>query len=296
MYNKTKSMRCVGGQNPYTFSHKTNELCEALWCTHSFQEEIATLQCENIGIKLLLDEERYGKKAASLFVYEKGDDCDFLDFGDYADYNIQKKLSKMKTWDEVESFMYAELMEYQKFQEEAAMPHIPPERIYRIGQYDMVLLEVDGDLCYMIAKNLYRDRVEFGVNNNYENSNADKICQQFAKEIEMIVGSSNLVEHTVDLKSSDSSRSYGVIKRKASLLTFDMICRYRELFLHDFNKDAWWLATPWSCTEIGVATCDRSCYPCNMPSGYYNIGVRPFCILKYSVLKHLENALSLIHI
>ena len=154
---------------------------------------------------------------------------------------------------------------------------------YKIGNYEIIVLEHSGDTTAVILKDLLPDQ-KFGSNNNYDGSDADKTCINFAKELEMLVGADNLCLHTVDLTSDDGLKCYGSVKRKASLLTTEKYRRY--VYILDKHKpdDWWWLATPFSTSAHGHS----SAVKCVAPSGFVNFyiyfsgsyGVRPFCILK----------------
>lgn len=166
-----------------------------------------------------------------------------------------------------------------------------PGNVYRIGKYDMILLkEADGE-CHMLAKECYaKDAVFDYETNKYKNSNVDSICYEFAREIKDIVGDENIVKHCVEYTSSDGSKKYVPIERKASLLTLNMFKEYEDVLKEHNPEKWWWLATPWKETEWGVS--------CVSPGGdiicngydynYNGSGVRPFCILKSSILESCE--------
>ena len=165
---------------------------------------------------------------------------------------------------------------------------------FMIGEYEFIVLEhddtLDGDgVTAVILKDLYKDDVRFGENNNnYAESEVRDICEEFAEKIIELVGDENLIEHSVDLTSDDGLDDYGILKNAgASLLTCDMYRRYvRMLDKYKPNK-WWWLATPWSTKTHG----NESWVKCVSPSGcissnrysILNYGVRPFCILKSDI-------------
>ena len=96
---------------------------------------------------------------------------------------------------------------------------IPVAETFKIGKYEFFVLKQRCDTTAVMLKSLLRESEKFGENNNYDGSNVDKICNDFAKEIGDIVGEENIVEHTVDLTSDDGLDDYGQIKRKMSLIT-----------------------------------------------------------------------------
>ena len=164
---------------------------------------------------------------------------------------------------------------------------IPVGETFKLGDHEMIVLEQSGDTAAVIRKELLVDRMAFGKNNRYEESNVDAECGKFADEIAAIVGSENLVEHTVDLTSDDGLKDYGKIRRKVSLLTTGLYRRYVEILdKHKIGK-WWWLATPYSTARHE----NTSWVKCVAPSGgiinvnccCYDFGVRPFCILKSNI-------------
>lgn len=156
----------------------------------------------------------------------------------------------------------------------------------RIGSFEMVVLEqLDGETA-LILKGVYGEDTEFGENNDYDGSYVDQRCQAFAQKLSEVIGWENIVIHKVDLTSDDGLKDYGIVERRASLMTADMYRKFVEI-LDAVNPECWWwLATPWSTQrhENDVAA------KCVSPSGfvYYDNfnsdrGVRPFCILKSTI-------------
>ena len=170
---------------------------------------------------------------------------------------------------------------------ETALTQVAVGETFMIGGHEFVVLEqMDGAVAVVLKELLY-ERMEFGSNNNFDGSGADKACREFADEISKIIGAENLVEHTVDLTSDDGLKDYGTIQRKVSLFTADLYRKYVEV-LDQHKIDAWqWLATPSSTKRHEN---DRW-VKCVSPSGYLLInycdygsfGVRPFCILKSDI-------------
>lgn len=140
---------------------------------------------------------------------------------------------------------------------------IPAGGTFKIGAYEFVVLEHSGDTTAVILKDLLIERKQYGGNNNFDGSYVDKACQKFADEISDLIGSENLVEHTVDLTSDDGLKDYGKIKRRASLLTTELYRRYVYLLdKHKIDK-WWWLATAWSTPAHDATTLCK----CVSPSG-----------------------------
>ena len=160
---------------------------------------------------------------------------------------------------------------------------LPVGETFKIGEYEMVVLEQSGDTTAVILKDMLIEKKQFGESNNYDGSYVDGECNEFAVKIAAIVGEKNLVEHTVDLTSDDGLKDYGKIRRKASLLTTELYRRYVYTLDKLKTKKWWWLATAYSTP----AHEDGSWIKCVSPVGNINddgcsggIGVRPFCILK----------------
>lgn len=162
----------------------------------------------------------------------------------------------------------------------------------KIGNFEMVVLEqLDGQTA-LILKEMYGDDTEFSANNNkYDGSYVDDRCQKFAQELSKIIGWDNIVLHHVDLTSDDGLKDYGVIERRASLITTDMYRKFVEILDTVNPKRWWWLATPHSTkrheNDVWVK--------CVSPSGgighdcyYGDRGVRPIVILKSTIFESLE--------
>lgn len=158
---------------------------------------------------------------------------------------------------------------------------------FKLGKYEFIVLEQNGDTTAVILKDLLREDEKFGESNDYKDSNVDSICNVFGEEIAGIVGEGNIVEHIVDLTSDDGLKCYGTISRFMSLITTDMYRKYVDIFDEHKLDKWWWLSTPWStprhensawvkCVSPRGVICNGSCN-----DGY--VGVRPFCILKSNI-------------
>ena len=163
---------------------------------------------------------------------------------------------------------------------------VPVGETFRIGKYEFVVLEQSGDTTAVILKDLLHVGKRFGCNNNYDGSDVDKICVEFGIEIANIIGTDNLISHTVDLTSDDGLKDYGKVKRQMSLLTTDLYRRYVEILDKHNPSKWWWLSTAHSTQKHN----DTTWIKCVSPSGFignygYNdsSGVRPFCILNSEI-------------
>ena len=160
-----------------------------------------------------------------------------------------------------------------------------PGDVVKVGDHEFVVLEHRAEGTLLLRKDSLGD-MSFGNNNNYDGSDADAVCNQFAKEIAVIVGEENIITHEVDLTANDGLKDYGIVKRKASLRTAQMQREYVEI-LDKYRLDGYELLA----TAYSTPTHNDSTYVlCVSPSGnvnigsyYYRGGVRPFCILNSNI-------------
>ena len=152
----------------------------------------------------------------------------------------------------------------------------------KIGTHEMIVLEQGDGVTLLLRKDILR-KSRFGDSNNYDGSDADKACQEFAEEVTGIVGEENMVEFTVDLTADDGLKDYGEIRRKAALLTANQCRQYVDILDEHKLDKWWWTATAYSTPKHGEETWVK----CVSPGGLVNYcnccnvyGVRPFCILK----------------
>ena len=168
-----------------------------------------------------------------------------------------------------------------------ALSTLAPGDTFKIGNVEFLVLEQEGETTSAIKKNFLVADMEFGKNNNYAESPIRSNCEEFAEGIAGEIGKENLLEHTVDLTANDGMKDYGEITARASLLTADRYRKYVQILDSVKMEDYWWLVTPWSTPHHGI----EYAVLCVSPSGYirYNycdgsLGVRPFCILKSTIL------------
>lgn len=157
----------------------------------------------------------------------------------------------------------------------------------KIGNFEMIVLEQFADGTTALLRKDALKQMAFGKDNNYNGSDADKVCNAFAEELAGIVGEENIVLHEVDLTADDGLKGYGKIQRKASLRTANMQRKYVEI-LDKYRLDIWeWLATAFSIPPHD----EDNWVKCVSPSGFigglnrFNNGGggRPFCILKSNI-------------
>ena len=157
----------------------------------------------------------------------------------------------------------------------------------KIGPIEMVVLDQQEGQTALIFKGMYGENSMFGEeNNDYGGSYVDEKCQEFAQELSEIVGWDNIMLHAVDLTSDDGLDDYGVVERRASLITADMYRKFVKILDTCNPKRWWWLATPHSTKRHENDAWAKCVSPAGLIcNGYYNGvgGVRPFCILKSTI-------------
>ena len=156
----------------------------------------------------------------------------------------------------------------------------------KIGEWEFIVCEHTREGTVLLMKDFLYDNKTFGSNNNYNGSNVDALCEEFAEALAKVVGTENIVLHTVDLTADDGLRDYGSIERRVSLFTANQYRKYVDI-LDKHKLDAWW----WLATACSTPRHEDSTWvKCVSPRGdidfnCYNFlyGVRPFCILKSNI-------------
>ena len=179
-------------------------------------------------------------------------------------------------------------LEEEEKQSKVQLSTLNPGEIFKIGEYDFIVLEQCEERTAVISKGFMAENVKFDEDSrNYKESNLKKVMENLIQPvIEKEVGSKNLIEHEVDLTSVDMQDEFGGFKCKVRPITFDEARLYNNLLVNKNLNDWWWTCTPWS-TE------DREWkYSITVvaPAGYVDgnncrgsRGVRPFCILKSNI-------------
>lgn len=161
---------------------------------------------------------------------------------------------------------------------------IPAGGTFTVDGMEFVVLEQTGETTAVITKKVL-DTMTFGSTNNFDGSDIDDYCREFAEDVFEKIGAENVVEHTVDLTSDDGLKDYGTAKRTVSLLTTEQYRKYVDI-LDQYKPDSWWwLATPHSTERHGNDRWVKCVSPAGVISNgtYVGNGVRPFCILKSSI-------------
>ena len=133
------------------------------------------------------------------------------------------------------------------------------------------------------------------VSNNYANSEIRKYLNGiFLEELEVAVGSENIISFERDLISLCGLKEYGKCEDKVSLISVDEYRKHREFLPR--TGEWWWTLTPDSVASNG----DEEWVAVVSPSGYIDYfdcddfdGVRPVCIFsslifESGVVKEIE--------
>lgn len=156
----------------------------------------------------------------------------------------------------------------------------------KIGIWEFIVCEHTREGTVLLMKDCLYKNKKFGSNNNYNGSDVDKFCEEFADALTNLVGAENIITHTVDLTADDGLKDYGSVERRVSLFTANQYRKYCDI-LDNYRVDIWtWTATAYSTPKHD----DNSWVKCVAPSAYLQQllqplygGVRPFCILNSNI-------------
>ena len=167
---------------------------------------------------------------------------------------------------------------------------IPAGGTFTMDGMEFVVLEQTGEITAVITKKVL-ETMTFGSANNFDGSDVDDYCREFAEDLFEKIGTENVVEHTVDLTSEDGLKDYGTVNRMVSLLTAEQYRKYVDILDQHKPNSWWWLATPHSTKRHD----NDKWAKCVTPAGdigsdgcFIDYGVRPFCILKSSIFEKPE--------
>ena len=160
-----------------------------------------------------------------------------------------------------------------------------PGETATIGEREYIVLGHANETTALVTKDIAKT-MEFGTSGDYRKSYVRDYCNgEFYRGLVKAVGADNIIPHTVNLMCDDGSNKGVVCKDNVSILTMANYRRYREQ-LPAIGK------TFWTATGVTVLDKDYARRVCYVSSGgvpfWYDCcwanGVRPFCILKSSVL------------
>lgn len=160
-----------------------------------------------------------------------------------------------------------------------------PGETATLGECEYIVLGHANETTALVTKDIVK-LMEFGTSYDYRESYLRSYCNnEFYKELVKSVGAKNIIPHTVNLMCDDGSNKGVGCKDNVSVLTMANYRRYREQ-LPAIGK------TFWTATGVTVLDKDYARYvrhvrsdgvPLWLDCGWAS-GVRPFCILKSSVL------------
>ena len=150
---------------------------------------------------------------------------------------------------------------------------------FNIGGIEFIKFAEENGEVTAVAKDIVFSS-EFGKNNKFgESKILERLTKEVLPKIAEAIGEENILEHEVDLTSLDGLKTYGSIKSKISIPTFDFYRANVKVFDQHKIDAWWWLATPDTTPEH---INDRWCR-CVSPDGNvslvnydYDNGVRPF--------------------
>lgn len=179
-------------------------------------------------------------------------------------------------------------LEEEEKQSKVQLSTLNPGDVFKIGEYDFVVLKQHEETTEVISKEFMAGNVKFDDDSkDYSKSNLRKVIEtKIQPVIEAEVGEENLVETVADPKSVDSQYEFTGCKCKVRPITFDEARMYNNLLVNKDINDWWWTCTPWSTDDrnwkYSIAVVAPSggirngnCVDC--------CGVRPFCILKSNI-------------
>lgn len=184
-------------------------------------------------------------------------------------------------------------LEEEEKQSKVQLSTLNPGDVFKIGEYDFIVLEQCEERTAVISKGFMAKNVNFDEDSrNYKESKLKKVIENLIQPvIEVEVGSKNLIEHEVDLTSVDMQDEFAGFKCKVRPITFDEARLYNNLLVNKSLNDWWWTCTPWSTEDRGW----KYSISVVAPSGNFNynncnfsIGVRPFCIFSSAIFESEE--------
>lgn len=149
----------------------------------------------------------------------------------------------------------------------------------KIAGIEFIKFSEENGVAIMVAKDTVFD-CQFGKNNNFTESEVSKkLNAKILPKLETEIGAENIKEFEMDLTSLDGLDTYGKLKTRIGIPTFEFYRSNVRLFDRIRLDKWWWLANPETTPEHR-----NDFWPlCVSPRGIiynssydYNIGVRPF--------------------
>ena len=171
------------------------------------------------------------------------------------------------------------------------LSEIENKKTFKIGNIEFIKFSEENGEVTAVAKDVVF-RSEFGKNNNLAGSTIiERLEKEILPKLSEAIGEENILEHEVDLTSLDGLKTYGSMKSKISIPTFDFYRANVKIFDEHKIDKWWWLATPdttpehhndWWCRCVSPGGFIYDRYYC------YNGGVRPFLKFVSSIFVMIE--------
>lgn len=151
------------------------------------------------------------------------------------------------------------MLEEKERKNKVVLSSLPPGETFKIGEHDFIVLNQDEDCTEVVSKGFMAE------NKVFDNGTRDYAKSSLKKLIE---------------------EEFEPCTCKVRPITFNEARKYNNLLANEDLGDWWWTCTPWSTAErnwkYAIAVVSSSGY-IYYNFCYYNLGVRPFCILKSNI-------------
>ena len=145
-------------------------------------------------------------------------------------------------------------------------------KTFEVGGIEFIKFSDNNGQTAAVAKDIVF-LSKYGRNNNFAESDIlSKLTNEFLPKVVDAVGEDNICEFETDLTTLDGLKTYGAIKSKVSLPTFDFYRTNVKIF-DEYSPDTWW----WLATSDSTEP-HREDWPwvvCVAPSG--DIGDFDYC-------------------
>ena len=163
--------------------------------------------------------------------------------------------------------------------------------IVKIAGWDFIVVNQNTweNETSLLSKDLLLENMRFGDNTNYMESNVkDELKKEILPKIEDAVGKNNICTIPTDFTAVNGINEYGSTNNlQIRPLTFEEVREFAEFIPNEDLKDYYWTCTPWSTKGRGYEKSMSVVSPSgdflNCHYYDYNLGVRPFCILKSNI-------------
>lgn len=157
------------------------------------------------------------------------------------------------------------------------------ENLFYLNDLKFIKFPEQNGAVPMILSSYYTDwPFDDDCNNNFAKSGILQDLQRnLLSRIEAAIGADNLVEFETDLTALDGDDTYGVVKSKISLPTYDFYFKHKDIF-RKCDSYFWWTATPIDTIGGGVRCIDPHGDGYDRPCHWLD-GVRPIIMVKASV-------------